>query len=531
MAMKKLLAAGLVVALSATAVACGTSGKSEEPKAPASAGTTDKDDSANKKYTITMIDYRYGALPPADGKGIQMINEKFNVDFKPQYVVRSDYLQKLSAVVASGDIPDIIILEAPDANFYKWAKQGAFLPLDEYMDQYESFKLIPDNVRKAVTVNGKIYAIQKYLTETYDLTPMIRTDWLDKLGLKMPTNYDELKQVAIAFTKNDPDGNGKDDTYGLAMAENINPQYAMGAYWDLNAWYHKNEQGQLIPGFISNVRKDHIQWLADLYKEGAITKDFALLNWSQVNTKEFYAGKAGIFIGTPRGMNPTYMQSLVDLNPNAKLAPIPPFKAPDGSSGFTTSPGYYGLVMLNAKLKDDPGKVKRILEMIDYGRKFYPIEQRNPSNKEFDWLNGLENQGYKMENGAVRRELEEKGLAPMNYLPDSRMWAPSDDANGYSKEYTVPLLRDVAAQFEEMHKNIKHYVNPINSVFSETRATKDTELSKFLYTEQTKMIFGEKPVSDWDKMVQEWMDKGGAQVIKEVNDALKEAGYSGAQWK
>jgi putative aldouronate transport system substrate-binding protein len=74
-------------------------------------------------------------------------------------------------------------------------------------------------------------------------------------------------------------------------------------------------------------------------------------------------------------------------------------------------------------------------------------------------------------------------------------------------------------------------VNPINSVFSETRATKDTELSKFLYTEQTKMIFGEKPVSDWDKMVQEWMDKGGAQVIKEVNDALKEAGYSGAQWK
>lgn len=529
MAMKKLLAAGLVVALSATAAACG-SAKPDE-KTPADGNSAGGQTASSKKHTISMIDFRYGALPPSDGKGIQMINEKFNVDFKPQYVVRSDYTQKLSAVVASGDIPDIIVLEAPDANFYKWAKQGAFLPLDEYMDKYESFKLIPENVRKAVMVGGKTYAIQKYLTENYDLTPMIRTDWLDKLGLKMPTNYEELKQVAIAFTKNDPDGNGKSDTYGLAMAENINPQYAMGTYWDLNAWYHKNEEGQLIPGFISNARKEHVQWLADLYKEGAITKDFALTNWTNVNTKEFYAGKAGIFIGTPRGMNPTWMQGLVDVNPNAKLAPIPAFKAPDGSQGYTSSSGFYGLVMLSAKLKDDPDKVKRILEMIDFGRKFYPQEQRNGSNKDFDWLNGLENQGYKVVDGAVQRELEEKGMAPMNYLPDRTMWAPSDDANGYSKEYTVPLLRDVAAQFEVMHKNMKHYFNPVNAVFSETRATKDSELSKFLYTEQTKMIFGEKPISDWDKMVKDWMDKGGAQVIKEVNDALKESGYTGPQWK
>ena len=532
MKLKKHLAVGLAVTL-ATAAGC-SAGKTAEKPSEAQGGqsaTNQNNANDNQKYTITMIDFRYGALPPQDGKGIQMINEKFNVDFKPQYVVRSDYLQKLSAVVASGEIPDIIVMEAPDANFYKWAKQGAFLPLDEYMGQYETFKLIPEHVRKAVTVNGKIYAIQKYLTETYGLTPMIRVDWLEKLNLKMPTNYDELKQVAIAFTKNDPDGNGKNDTYGMAMAENINPQYAMGAYWDLEAWYHKDSEGQLIPGFISEARKQHIQWLADLYKEGAITKDFALMNWTQVNTKEFYAGKAGIFIGTPRGMNPTWMQALVDVNPNAKLAPIPPFKAPDGSQGFITSPGYYGIVMLSAKLKDNPGKVKRILEMIDFGRKFYPIEQRNASNKDFDWLNGYEGQGYTIENGSVRRESEEKGLAPLNYLPDSRMWAPSDEANGYSKEYTVPLLRDVAAQFEKMHTEIKHYVNPVNMVYSETRAAKDSELSKFLYTEQTKMIFGEKPVSDWDKMVEEWKSKGGAQVIKEVNDALKEIGYNGPQWK
>lgn len=520
-------AAALVGAITLTSACSGGSdAKTDQPNAGSAGAATD----SQKKQTITMIDFRYGAFPPTGGKGLEMINEKFNVDFKPQYVVRSDYDQKLSAVVASGEIPDIIVMEGPDSNFYKWAKQGAFLPVNDLLDKYPTMKQIPDKVRKAVTVNGKIYAVQKYLTDNYQLTPIIRKDWLDKLGLEVPKNYDELKKVAIAFTQNDPDGNGKNDTYGLAMSANINPSFGMGAYWDFEAWYHKNADGQVIPGIISEARKQHIGWLADLYKEGAITKDFALLNWTQTN-KEFYSGKAGIFIGTPRGMNPTSMQGLVDVNPNAKIVPIPPFQAPDGSQGFVSSPGYYGIVMLNAKLAKDPDKVNKIMEMLDYGRKFVPLEQRNASNADFDWLNGKEGQGYKIENDSVRREAEEKGLAPINYLPDKTMWAPNDMSNGYSTEYTVPLLRDLAASLEKMNGETKHLVNPVNSVVSETKASKDTELSKFLYTEQTKMIFGEKPLSDWDKMVKEWSDKGGAQIIKEVNEGLKANGYSGPQWK
>ena len=45
----------------------------------------------------------------------------------------------------------------------------------------------------------------------------IRQDWLDNLGLKMPTTIEELKEVARAFTEDDPDGNGQNDTYGLAV--------------------------------------------------------------------------------------------------------------------------------------------------------------------------------------------------------------------------------------------------------------------------------------------------------------------------
>ena len=154
---------------------------------------------------------------------------------------------------------------------------------------------------------------------------------VDKLGLKMPTNYEELKEVAIAFATKDPDGNGKDDTYGLVFGEKLWPNYHFGTYWDADAWYHKNEKGQYIPGIISDARKEWIQLMAELYKAGAIQKDFVLLNPNEANTRVFYAGKAGIMVGAPRGMSDDYMKALKKIHPDAELAAIPPFEAPDGS--------------------------------------------------------------------------------------------------------------------------------------------------------------------------------------------------------
>lgn len=46
---------------------------------------------------------------------------------------------------------------------------------------------------------------------------MIRQDWLDNLNLQAPQTTDELYTVAKAFTDNDPDQNGKNDTYGIQL--------------------------------------------------------------------------------------------------------------------------------------------------------------------------------------------------------------------------------------------------------------------------------------------------------------------------
>lgn len=484
---------------------------------------------SGKRYKITAIDHTYGNPPPSNGPGLKMINERFNIDYQPTFVPDASYKEKLTAVVASGDIPDIMYFPNDDTNFYKWAAQGAFLALDDYVDQYPTFKLVPPLTLNVGKASGKLYAMPEYYPP-YSLTPSIRQDWLDKLGLKMPTSYAELKQVAVAFTTQDVSGRGAGKTYGIALGKPtadsyITPSYAMGAWWDGDAWYHKDSKGRYILGYISDASKERMQFLAELYSQGALTRDFAVNDWPTTN-KEFYSGKAGIFIGAPRGMSEDYMASLLQIDPKAHPVPIPPFKAPDGSQEFLTAVGALGMTAFSAKLANDPDKLKRILEMVDFGRTFYPAGQQGPQNKNFDWYNGLVGKGYKMVNGsAVSQEssTSPQGLAPMSYFVDAVAWPPHPQDIDYSKGYkTQPVMAEWAKELEEMWARTKGYTDPTTGVQSKTFEAKGTDLTSFLANEQTKMIAGQRKIDTWADMVNEWLAMGGEQYIQEMNDGLKQ---------
>lgn len=500
-----------------------TSSPASSTSASKSSPAATVDPQKDKIMDVSYVNYVSSEVPPPDSVGLKMIQDRFKINIKSQFVPVADYLSKLSVLMASGSIPDVIALQKLDSNFFNWAKQGAFLPLNDYFDKYPSLKLIPKYILDQFTINGKIFAIPKYYPNQYEFVPIIRQDWLDKLNLKVPTSYAELEKVALAFTNDDPDGDGKKDTYGIALSQDINPDYNAGAYWDPNAWYHKNSAGQLIPGIIGPGRKDVIQMFADLYKAGAVTKDFAVLNWAQGNN-EFYSGKAGIFIGTPRGMSEPYLNGLLKITPTAKFTSVEPFKAPDGSQGFASQPGFYGMVALSAKLSSDPEKVDRIMKTIDFGSKFFPKADRGPQTPDFDWKLGLVDKGYTMNNGNATSGKASLGLAPYDYLFVNQMWAPSDESNQYSKNYKTPQEQGLTAGLEQMFAKYKDktFINQANGVQSPTNASKGTELTKYLLGEQTKMIVGQRPITEWDQMVKEWSDKGGDAIIKETNQGIQD---------
>lgn len=519
--------------LLAAALTCGTAActaDSSNPSTTKDRNSSDKPgESPNGNMVISYLDGTYASpAPPPNGPGVQMINEKFHVAFKTEFVPIAEYFQKLPARMASGDIPDVIGMESADSNYYKWAKQGAFLPLDAYIDKYPTLKMVPEYVWDAMKVDGHIYGIPRYFPVKYGKSPMIRKDWLDKLGLKVPTNFEELKQVAIAFTRNDPDGNGVDDTYGLMLAMGIQYDYDFGVYWNPAAWYHTNKNGQIIPGVIADSSKERIGMLADLYKAGAIPKDWAVTKIGDVK-KAFYAGKFGIFYEQPYDKWPTDFRTLKSINPQAELVPIPPFKAPDGSQGFNGLAGYFQILTLNSKLQGDPAKVTKFLEMNEYFRKFIPLDQRTPNNPDYDWLNGKQGIGYKIVNGSQENTDFGAGLQPRFYL-ESRFWAPSDEANEVSKVAVDPLQRSLFSAMESLYSNYKAYINPINRIKSEKYMERWAELEQFVRDEESRMIIGQSSVADWDQMMQKFMDRGGKEVLEDVNRLFKEKGIKG-EWK
>ncbi|NQX60146.1 ABC transporter substrate-binding protein [Paenibacillus qinlingensis] len=519
---KKLLVVLMASSVSLAATACTSNGASTPSSSP-KATTPTTNSPAAKKITITTMKSINGDVPPQNAKAVQKINDKFNVDYQAALVPSGSYTEKLNVTLASGSLADATLLPSGELTdkYSKFAKQGAFLALDEYIKNYPSLKLVPDYVWDQFRVNGKVYAIPGY-NPKFGFTVVVRKDWLDSLGLKAPTSYEELKQIALAFTKNDPDKNGKNDTYGLAIGKDINWPIPMGAYWDPDAWYHKDDKNRFIPGIVSNARKEMIQWFADLYKEGAMTKDFITLDWAATN-KEFYSGKAGIFIGSPRGMSEQYMDGLLKIEPKAQFLPLDAFTAPDGSKGFTASRGFANMTVISAQAGKDPDKVKRILSMLDFSRNFYPNDQKNDKNKDFDFLYGGLGEGYDLTDGigVAKPASITQGLVPATYLLDGVMVPSKDTDVDYPAMYKLPQLKELTAAISKQYTQLKFYQSPNYAVISPTEIAKGAEMKKYLLDEQSKMIAGVRPVSDWSKLVEEWKTKGGEAMITEINAGIK----------
>ena len=487
------------------------------------------------KMTITWFDGTWESPVPEQGnEGNKQINERFNVNFKPQYIPFDLYDDKLTVKMASGDLPDVIGTELADANYLKWSKQGAFLELNDYVDKYEITKAIPQSVWDAVSVDGKIYGFPIYFPSGGGKKPFIRQDWLDNLGLKMPTNYDELFEVATAFATKDPDGNGKNDTVGLGLAKGLAYDPAFGPYWS-STWYHKNDEGQLIPGTIAEGSIEKVKFLNNLYKAGALDKDWASKPYNDV-FKDFNAGKVGIWyeqVGVNKGAVPAAMDlpTLKKLVPEAKVAAIPPFVAPDGTKGFGGGSGYYRIWMLNANLKDNDKKVKKILEMIDYMGKYVPAEEQNPENEYFDWTYGGEGKGYNMVDGVAAVTEEFSKYAPLAHFNEKLGgWTVGDKS---MRDYEVQSKTTESKEFNknmvDMLQSSDFYISPVGRIHSAVYEEKFPSLNEFTTNEITKMVVGQRSIDDWDKFVAEYMAKGGKEMIDDVNKLIKEANIQG-EW-
>ena len=160
-------------------------------------------DRSNAPQGTTVTDNRWVKYAKEE-----MAKVGINLEFVA--VPRSEEVTKIQTMMAAGTAPDIALTYTRSIA-EDYFNQGGTYDLSSYVDgegQAENLKayLGEDVLNVARDGDGQLWAIAARRATAAKDNLFIRKDWLDKLGMEIPTTTDELYQVLKAFKENNPDG-------------------------------------------------------------------------------------------------------------------------------------------------------------------------------------------------------------------------------------------------------------------------------------------------------------------------------------
>jgi len=208
-----------------------------------------------------------------------------------------DFETKLAQRAGQKDLPDIVLNDVSQLGTMQ--TQGILREID-LKDVENAKDLSPQALEAGQAVDGKTYGIP-YSAQANAL--YIRSDWLQKLGLEAPTNWDEMLEVATAFTQSDPDGNGQADTYGLAVPGSTKRGYASWYFsnflWSAGGDFITGSGDEWLPSMSSDEAVEATTWFRDLQCTAGVIQPGAVSMDTPPTNETFESGVTGMYVTGP----------------------------------------------------------------------------------------------------------------------------------------------------------------------------------------------------------------------------------------
>lgn len=274
----------------------------------------------------------------ADGAtSYQMIFDQFTKKTGVKVKVFStltDFETKLSAAAAGHKLPDVVVDDASQQGAFE--KQGIIREVDRQ-------SIVGQADLTAAAWKSAQGASDKYLAVPFSAQAnllFVRSDWLKKLGLKAPTTWAEMVTVAKAFTTQDPDGNGKNDTYGLTIPGSTSRGYISWNWstylWQSGADYITTSGGKVTPVINSAKAVDAAKWYESLFCTDKVVQPGALNAVSAAANKAFQTGVTGMYLTGP------YAFATSDASPvKGKYEVVAPPAGPDNAQTLAEGTNIY----------------------------------------------------------------------------------------------------------------------------------------------------------------------------------------------
>ena len=474
--------------------------------------------------------------------------------------VDSDYDQKVSMAMTSGEIPDIMRVST-FAEVIELYENEMIMPLDDIYEanandrikeKYDSFPagLGLDRAR----IDGELYALPAANGDVAPIICFMRSDWIEEIGLTVDEDgdrvltYQEIIDVAREFKNANVEG--VDNPLGLCINEIIWRE-GEGAYGlnfianAFNAWpntWYVDESGALVYGSVQSQVKDFLKVANELYEEGILD--------AQVGTREFDAvtetmvnGQFGMCFGA--GHCPSW--GLVNVYAMDNDADYKCFLVSDLDGVIRhkhSDSAETGFIVVSSECEypevaveilnlwfgyTEAEKVafynsdERVKELYDMGTDFAVGPYRISLNYYTQNLQNTEVQNAWLDGSKTLEECAEINASIVEWAEAYEAFKANEadpsvalDANHwkvYTSRFEAYSLMSVLDEYEN-----QEWLTPEFPAITDSRWATLQDLEKQAYL---KMIKGEVDIDTyWDEFVTEWNNLGGAEITADAAASL-----------
>lgn len=476
----------------------------------------------NNNSSNTPVDLTLWANPSASEVGnppdnwffIQDVKKALNINLHVTLVpYGSPGDARYATAAAANSLPDLFGIQfstqQSDA-FLKWVQEGLIAPVDSLysmMPQSTKTRFSDPEMQKLAQINGKRYILQEKAGLNTRVGMFIRKDWLDKLHLQMPQTLDDLMNVMKAFTYNDPDGNGKKDTYGFGVGGFGSNQIGLGNSFEpffgafgLPGIWNYNTPGKLSlsihdPGYLQAV-----QFTKQMADAKVIDPSWASMSTNDFNAAWKQQGKYGIIVNDFCATLCQANYQAFDTNfPTGDWVPLNPPVGPNGQSflGTYTDVGTRMAVSQKAMNAGKSPAIARFLEWANQGTGYYEAcFGQKGVNYTFDSQGNVTGQG-------VSVPFASHDAAPINQLRSLFYSNSSSELEARYNSFTTKNGRtiDPAAIYQQLHS--MPWQNQTSS-FEIQPASNQNDIDTYIDLGLVQFINGQKPLTtdSWNSFIQ-----------------------------
>lgn len=478
---------------------------------------------------LTVFSFLFGNAPAPDAPVYKAISDKLNIKLKFQSAPYDTYKDKLNVLIASEEMPDLFFHEGVDMKdiFSSWIKQDLLLPISDYSSSYPNIASHLSKFERLKKAEfGKHYGLPviNYDTDievSNEHAMFIRKDWLANLKLPMPTTIEEFYEVAKAFAEDDPDQNGKPDTYAMSgSGPGLGGFYFLVNAFNASADRFRIIDGKWTPEIVTEDGKAALRFLQQMYREKLIDPEFMVNNRDQAYQK-FVSGKVGIIMDNAttdyfNGHYDRFHKAYPDANPLDMFDVIPVLVGKTGEKRVDGYKNFWGETSIRGDLSEE--KRDAALRLLDYLLSEEGIEMmrwgiegvhyKKEGDTYISLIEGVNDSGQPKKIGDIDSTVNMKTLATWDLS-----FIPADLPN---REQAIAASADSMAHAKA---DALYYVFPDPAEVDP--ATKN-KLWDYTVEKTTTLITSKGDFdSEWEAFVQGWLKLG--QKYRDAMDAQAKA--------